>query len=304
MVVQRSRRSLHDLYVIGETLDIPVPDEQRENPDVPEMATVWIQKLNPLDHDLTVRKAKAARARRRAVLTDVEGDDYMAIVDHCDTLSTAQRVEVVLAEEETELVASLRAEMQYGEDSEWAKDGYLDGLVDEWQGGLGDRFMLDPDDVDARRVLDELERFESVLAADLKPQLADLRELTAQMDPAELRAKALAELIDRECQLAFIEEFLTAQTWRSTRKPCKRCLEDDGPTSHQSSHTDYFFGSFDEVRSLEPVVVGMLQAAYQRVSVDPIEGKGLRATPDSSESSASSAPEETELSSGPLVAVA
>lgn len=304
-MANRAPRTLHDLYVLGETVLIPVPDFQREDPDVPENIVVWVQKLDPLDQDVAVRKAKAARARRRAVMSDRDGDDFMAIVDYYDRLTPEQRIDVVVTEEDTNLQNSARAELQLGEDSEWAKDGYLQGLIDSWTDGLEARFVEDPDDPDAKHVLDELNRFEQELAADLVPQRNDLRDMNRQLAPEELREKVIDQLVDQECQAAFISEYVSCQTWLSTRQPCKLCaeLKDGQPVSHQARHAARLFADREDVDRLEPAISGQLQTAYLRVSVDPTEGKGLRAIRDSSESSEPSDLPETAPSSGQLAAV-
>lgn len=303
----RSRRTLHDLYVLGQTVAIAVPEEQRDKPEEPEFVVLWVQKLDPLDQDKVVRKAKAARARRRAVLADHEGDDYMALVDMVDNMSSDQRVEVITAEERAQLDASSRSEMELGEDSEWAKDGYLQGLLDEWADGLADRFVADGDDPDAKRVLAELNRFEEEVAAALKPQLQDLREMHGQLPPEELRTKTLEQVVDDEIQGAFINEYLATQCWLSARQACAHCLHEENgvpaPLKHQDRHSEYYFGTRDDIDRLDRVILGRLQQAYLELSVDPTEGKGSRAMRDSSESSEQPEPVETEPSSGQLAAV-
>lgn len=302
-------RTLHDLYVIGETVTFPVPEEQREKPDSPEWVTVYVQKLDPLDHDQAIRRAKAARARKRAVLSDLEGDEYLTLVDTVDMMSAGELIDVAVAKETQELRESGRSEKTLGEDSEWAKDGYLEGLISSWvDNDLEMRLADDPDDVDANQVLKEMARFEEELAQDLAAQLRDLREQYETMDPGELRAEALEQLIDRETQLAFVNEFVRCEVWLSTRLPCNaHCLHVEAgvpaPRAHQQRHPDYYFAGRADVERLEAGVMNRLQDAYRRIAVDPTEGKGSRATGASSASSEPSAPEETEPSSGQLAAV-
>lgn len=302
----RSKRTLHDLYVIGETVTIPVPEAQWDKPDTSEWITVWVQKLDPLDHDKAVRRGKAARARQRAILADLEGEEYLAIVDMVDQMGVEEMINVAVAEDDLKLQQSARAEKMIDEDSEWAKDDYLSDLLAEWQDyGMAERYAEDPEDVDAVRVIAELNRFEAELAEDLVPLRRDLRDMEEQLPPDELREKVLAELIKQDIEMAFVAEYVENELFFSVRKPCRDCLfETDGrpdPLPHQTVHADYYFES--EVRRVDRAVLGRVRDAYDRITMDPQEGKGLRATGSSSASSESPALQETEPSSGQLAAV-
>lgn len=285
------RRTLNDLFLIGTPVEVTTSKGS---------VVVWMQKLDPFDHDRAVSKAKAARARAKATYNDHDSDEYMAVVD---TVQQAQRDELVAqvtAPERAKLVESATSEFTLGEDSEWAKDGYLAGLWDEWNAGLSARYEDDPDDVDAKRVLGELTRFDADLEAAIKPQVEQLHGQYESIDDDTLRVKATESLVERQINEAWLEAFTAAEVWLSTRRPCPACERElaeqhrridagEPPLGlddyHRDLHDGFYFDNVEAVMRLERPVREYLEAIYLQLSVDPTEGKG---SPESGASSSSS----------------
>lgn len=300
------QRRLTDLFIIG----TPVRVVGRHDEEI----VVWIQKLDPVDHDTAVRKAKAARARARATYQDHTSDEYLEVLDSAQTSTRESLIETIVAPEAEKLKESVTAELELGEDSEWAKDGYLAGLYDELSGGLLARYEEDPDDEEALRVLAELERHDKELTAALEPQLKALRETYEKADIEHIRDKALEAMIERKLQEAWVDEFTRAEVWLACRVACPECeteiaeavrrVQADEPPQdpknlHNEPHPKFYFEDRAEVDRLPPWVRNHLEAVYLQLSVDPIEGKDSPETGASSGSSDSSEVAETAASSGP-----
>lgn len=306
----KQQRRLSDLYVVG----TPVKVTGRHGDTL-----VWMQKLDPVDHDACVRKAKAARAAARAIYKDESSEEYLEVVDTVETVTREALVEQIIAPEVERLKESIRSELMMGEDTEWAKDDYLAGLYDEWASTLSARYDDDPDDADALRVLAEFERFEKEFEEARKPQEAQFREMWAATPEQQLHEKAIESLIERRLQERWIEEFVRCELWLSTREPCKLCETEiaealrrrdageppeDPKNLHQDLHSTYYFKDRVEVDRLEPIIREHLETVYLQLSVDPIEGKDLPETGASSGSFDLSATEATPASSGPAAATA
>lgn len=302
--VQKQRR-LGDLYVVGTPVKIT-----GQHGDT----LVWMQKLDPVDHDACVRKAKAGRAAARALYKDETSEEYLELIDTIDSVSREALIEQIIGPERDRLLESIRSEMMLGPDSDWAKDDYLSGLYDEWSSTLQARYEDDPDDVDALRVLGEFDRFEKEMEEVAKPQVEALVALWTDTPHERLREKAIESLIDRRLQERWLDEFVRAEVWLSTREPCSGCeaeIEEalrrraagEPPESqenlHQDPHPTYYFKDRTEVDRLEPIVRNHLETVYLQLSVDPTEGKDLPETGASSGSSDSSDTEATPASSGP-----
>jgi hypothetical protein len=300
------QRRLGDLYVMGTPVEV--------TGRLGDVTTVWVQKLDPVDHDTCVRKAKAARARARASYRDTDSEEYLDARDTVESIPRETLIETIISPEVDKIRESVRAELSMGEDSEWAKDDYLSGLYDEWGDALSARYEEDPDDPEALRVLAEFERFEAALKEALDPQVDELRTMWTAADESALQEKALEVLIERQLQERWLEEFVRSEVWLATREACEHCLSEidearrridageppqDAKNLHQDPHPRYYFVDRVEVDRLPPHVRSYLEAVYMQVAVDATEGKDLPETGASSGSSDSSEAEETPASSGP-----
>lgn len=306
----RSTRTLNDLYVRGTPVLITSPADS---------VVIWMQKLDPVDHDRCVRKARAARARARATYQDHDSEEYLALVDAAWEAQREDLVQLIIAPEKSKLAQSIRAEMELSEDSEWAKDDYLAGLYQDWTNTLEQRYVEDPDDPEALRVLAELRRFQDEFDAALTPRAQELTEQFGSLPDDAVREKAIEAIVEQRLQEAWFEEFVRSEIWLASRQPCDLChseLEEqvrrrdagEPPIAednrHQTSHPKYYFADRDAVDRLHEKIREHLEATYLELSVDPIEGKGLPGNGASSGSSEESAPEGIAPSSGPVAAPA
>lgn len=321
MGTSRRPRSLRDLGVLGRTLvfDDPhaaPPTEGCEDCTAVKGACgehggrqlVWLQKLNPAEHESAVRKANAVRARTRAAFADHDSDEYLDLVDELDEILAGPEVlELLIAEERAKIQASVEAELELGVDtngepSEWGRDGYLQGLREAWIDHGRDLYVEDENDADARRILDEFKRFGDAVAAIVDPQLEDLREQFRALPPESLRERVQERFVKLRCEQAWITEFERAELWLGARKPCDACLAGE---PHSFVHDDFYFASGRaEVDQLTQEIRDRLLIEYHDLVTEVQEGKGSPGNPASSGSSESPEAPATAAISGPEVAVA
>jgi hypothetical protein len=270
-----AKRRLEDLYVVGREV---VVDDQRGDPVV-----VWLQKLNPVELNSVMRIANAARARVRSVRSDKNSDEYMSMwLDVLDWEQKEDLVEYLVAESLMRIQE--RHEAELAAEEEWSKDDYLQGLRDAWEGGLKDQHMYDPDDVEVRRVLSELQRFSQAAEERAADDVAAARAELAAQPMSDLQEQALDRVINYKSNAAWLDEFHRGELLYGVRQ-----IDD---------HKAYYFTKRADLDLLTGEVLSTLYAAYSELSVDVTEGKDSEGTPTSSDSSEPPAEAETGVSSG------
>lgn len=276
------RRRLSDLYVIGRPVNVGA--------DTDEPVEVWLQKINPVQHEDALRRSNAARTRTRTYGKDRNSDDYLeAVANVKDFASREVLIDLAIAEELR--LRRSRIEAEISAESEWADDDYLQGLVDAWEGsegnpGLKERWVEDPDDPETLRVHTEIERFDERVKALVDVENEALRRDFENIDEAVLLDKAVARVMEQRAVNAFVVEYENWQLYYAVREP--------------EAHATLYFLSIDEVRSLEEQTKEILLINYRELAVEQTEGKDSPGTPGSSASSEPLEQEATEPSSGPL----
>lgn len=275
----KQRRRLADLYVAGREVTID---------DGHGGVTVWLQKLNSVDHDLARRRGSAARARALLAYRDPDSDEYRNMYsDVTDFGERATLVEYLIQEELYRIRQARESELAAAE--EWSEDGRLEGLRDAWEETLKDRYAADPEDAEAKRAFNELKRFADEVDKQVDGEAVRLRRDYEEVADDDLRKQVAERFISTRADLLWVDEFRRSQLWLATRDP------DD--------HKKHYFHSREEVDQLADQVFVALADAYKELTTEPMEGKGSRGTPPSSPSSEQPEPEATEPSSGRLAAV-
>lgn len=271
------RRRLNDLYVTGAPFRIELGDEFEE---------VWLQKLNPIDHERAIRAAGAARARRMAAARDEDSDEYQSTKQGVAEFSERSVLIDLLAQSDLlERTAAIEAELS--DDSEWSKDNYLQGLFDAWQTGVSDRYQKDDNatDAEAQHVFNELQRFNDFVQKRLDSEKeAIVRDLEDTSDE-ELVERASKLIVERVVAQAFMDEYEVQELLYAVREA--------------DNHRKYYFGTRADVDDLQPEVKEQLLQAYHELIVEPLEGKGSGETQASSSPSDKPAQLATVPSSGP-----
>lgn len=269
-----AKRRLEDLYVVGKELTID--DGQGE-------VQVWLQKLNPVDSASALRRANMARAKVRTVRRDKQSDEYLDMwIEVLEWDDQATLIEYLVAEDLMRVRERVEAEL--AAEDEWAKDDYLQGLRDAWESGLNETYFVNPNDVDAKRVYTELERFAAEAEARGKDDIDAARAKFEAMEFGVLQEKAFDRVISYRGSAAWLEEYHRSELLYGVREA--------------ENHKAYYFKTPEDIDQLSAEVLGLLYREYAALSVDVMEGKDSEETPDSSASSEPPIEAETGVSSG------
>jgi hypothetical protein len=259
------KRRLEDLYIRGRQVVI---DDGTGDP-----VTVWMQKLNPLEHEKAIRKAGAAKARVLMALRDIDSEEYQeAYSDVVDLGPREALVEYLIADESAKIRDAKETELSFAD--EWRDENYLQGLRDAWEdpdAPLKDVYATNPDDEEAHRVFLELKRFADQVAAEVDPEIEALKQDWVDAPEEDIRKKTLERFIELRAGLAWLREFRRAEVYFGTRD--------------SEDHRKYYFASRDQVDGLANEVFFQLSTACQDLMVEPAEGKDSPKTPSSSPSS-------------------
>jgi hypothetical protein len=280
-------RRLTDLYLTGK--EVVVSD------GAGEAVTIWLSKLNDLDQTSIVRRANAMKAQHLIDAQNEESELFKALWAQVHDFEDREAlVVVVIAEEVQRIRQRIEAQLSTDEDG-WGKDEYVQGLFDLWIGdgdneGLMHRQIDEPDDPEVKRVLAELERFNTEVANKVTAEADELEREWSAVTEDELYDRATHELLKRRSEDIFVREMLRQQLFYAVRD-----LDD---------HKKRYFGTITEVDELDSRVREKLEWEYTQLVVDSREGKDSRANPDFSNSSGPQPVETITVPSGPEAVLA
>lgn len=280
------RRRLSDLYVRGKEVSI---DDGTD-----DAVTIWLQKLNGIDRESCLRRSHAAKARYVTESEDQEGDLFQAVYSQVRAMGRDDLVALIIAEDLAKYRQRVEAEKAADEET-WGKDNYLQGLVDAWIGdenddGLAAVMAQEPEDPEVKRVNEELERFEEEVLSLVRAENERLIKDWGDAPEDTVWKRAAVRLLELRSTDAFGREFERQQLFYSVRDP--------------EDHAKRYFGTLTELDDLDDVVRKQLVNEYNDLMVSPIEGKDLRASQPSSNSSDPSPAEEASVDSGPQAVTA
>lgn len=267
---------------------------------------VWLAKLGDADHQSAINHAAAARARSMLSTGDPTSDHAVILREQLLQWGTETQplVDFLAYARVQKKLLSTRAEVEGAEQSEWAKDRYIESLRDAWLGigddnGLREVWMaheagdmsVDPILVDeAKRVLAELTRFDTEVEARVQSQLEEAKADLVDVDLVDLRDLAFEQFREDLAAQAWDEEFRHARLFYGVREV------DDRNRRH--------FSNIEAVRRLDKELKDQVIKAYLEMIVDDLEGKDLPRPRSSSELSAPPETAATSGSSGPEAAAA
>jgi len=272
-------KRLADLYITGKEVHI---DDGVNKPVV-----VYVRKLNSVDHDKAIKRANAARSRVLAVRGTPESDAYDDLMGTARLLSREEVVDFLLQEHRQDRLPVIEAEM--AAEDEWAKDEYLTGLRDAWEGGLNDTYAKAPEDEEAKRVFGEMQRFNKAVAGILDDAVASFEADLDQRSDEDLRREIFDKTLETQGNIAWVQEFRRCEVWLGVREPDKKTR---------------VFVEREEIDELSEEVFATLLRAYSEIGVEPQEGKESPVKEDSSPSSDSPGNPEMDGSSGQATAAA
>lgn len=287
------KRKLGDLFVIGK--QVVFNDDSDSDPIV-----VWVQKLNSAEIDEALTRANAKRAMTEKWAADPESVSYLnqyAEVLNFDNRATL--VEILIQEDLIEAKQQFIAQLNTSE--KWAgEDDLMAGLVTAWIGDPDNGLVSmqavyaegpeseNPLYEEAKAIYDQLEAFDrevdELTEAERERLIGDFQDVHDE----ELRHEVTERLMKRKATTIFVDEFKLACLLGAVRDDTNRKVK--------------YFENTAEILALQDEVKDRLQAEYDALEVSSAEGKGSRATPDSSDSSAAPETPATEGSSTPQAA--
>lgn len=275
------RRRLGDLYVRGR--EVKVDDGQGEP------VVVWLQKLNGIDREACIRRSHAAKARFLQDSEDRDGELYQSVYGQVRTMSDrVQLVALIVGEDLAKYRQRVEAQLAADEEG-WGKDGYVQGLVDAWIGddnnpGLAAVKVEDPDDPEVKRVSEELDRFDGDVIARVEAERERIEQDWEDAPSDQIWHRVTERLLSGRGEAEFAREYDRQQLFYCVRDP--------------DTHTKRYFATVADLDDLDDVVRAQLLSEYKELMVDPVEGKGSRASQPSSNSSDPSSAEEAQVDSG------
>jgi hypothetical protein len=252
---------LTDLYVVGKLYTVEVEDIK-----IP----VWIQKMNPAEHQEAIINANGARAvvlsLKKQHDADTPSREYVSITTDIDDLA-ADRVNLIDVLALTNMIGyQTRAEAELASEEEWAKDDYYQSLVDAWIGEMEDRYTKNNLDPEALRVFDELNRFNDLVEIMVdKHRERTIESLLSKPDDVLYR-QAVDMIIEARADSAWIESYKSIQLYFSVKDAQSR---------------EKYFESVEECKTLDPRVSALLNAFIDDLVLDPLEGKESQDLQDS-----------------------
>lgn len=265
------KRRLTDLFVVGREVKF---DDGHGEP-----LTVWLQKLNPVEHETAMRRAAGARSR---VLSGKDAAETELAQDEAEQLGREGWIEYLTSDVLSRKFPAIEAELAAEE--EWSKDDYLQGLRDVWDSTMKNLLEEEPEAVDAQTVRDELQRFADALEQRIDGERENIRKDFEGKDDEDLERRVVDRLIGTRADLAWLGEFRKCEVWIATRDP--------------DNHRKRYFESREEVDDLSHPVLLRLMTEYAELNVDPQEGKDSGVIPNSSPWSDSLDEEEMAEASG------
>lgn len=275
------QRRLGDLYVRGKEL---APDDGNGP------VKVWMAKLNEVDREAALRRANAAKARYLIDTDNEESDVFAAAYGDIREFEDRETlIRFIIGDELARARRRIEAERANDEDT-WGKEGYLQGLYDEWTGtdespGLKETFETNPGDPDVERVKAELDRYREEVDDEVRAYGERLEKDWVDVDLDTIRRRAAHELLQLRANEAFVREYQRQQLFYSIRDA--------------ANHRQRYFSNIGEVDDLDDEVRVYLIDQFNSLMVDHVEGKDSPPPAASSNSSDS-----TDQPSGPETAPA
>lgn len=255
------RRRLADLYVRGKVVELT--DDNDEELGV----SVWVHKISPLENKRAMDQANTIRAKMAAArFADDEDEFRLALAGSAEMAglfdSRPDMIDYIKSEEISRARQTIEAEL--GDDEEWSKNGYLEGLRESWYGeeigkGLREQFALNPDHAEASAVYKELVRFIDSRDALLEREKKRIRRDEDRTTDKELRHMVVDALIQAEAENTWYSEFRKRQLFYSIREV--------------TDHQERYFKDVEELEELNEIVVTKLLAEFDLVNVEVGEGK-------------------------------
>lgn len=253
VLIAPQTRRLSDLFVIGKEVEF---DDGAGEP-----IKVWMQKLNPGETQEAVEEARPAKQKIMA-LKRLDYDDPLKLryLDELEADGLKDPVDFIRFIQRNKInEAWLSARERIASEDEWSDGDYLIGLQKAWNDEMYARWLKDPEDEEAARVFQEIERY-SVKVAD--EATGDENELIYELQDLSLDAlkrRAVDSLIEEHSDNVLLSEFKKYQLFYATRLI--------------NNHAERYFLEADEIKYLPLPVITKLRNEFEDLNVDGMEGK-------------------------------
>lgn len=250
-IKKTERRRLTDLYLRGK--EVSLNDSSEEDPIV-----VWVSKISPIQQKESADRATAVRAATLALKKlPLDAPEISRYTEQIADMSKDEIIDILIASKMQE--AELSHEAELASEDEWSNDDYIISLKEAWDSGLNIKYADTPDDIEAKRVYDELNRFTEELNKRIESTRQELADEINELTEEEINKRAIERFIDAEGDYLWLNEFRKWQLYFAVREP------DD--------HKKQYFEGRYEVDELDARILLELVNAFGDVSVEAIEGK-------------------------------
>ncbi len=268
---------LSELFQAGKLFSFTIANYS--DPERPLEYELWFQHPHPMQREEAMTKARAKQARKRMLLSDKEGDQYLSLWQSVLEVGGVEQLADRLADWD---LYSLRQkayhEVLYSDEvgSDWGKEGqvYIDlvaaiqSRIDEivqLNEGLSDedqhQAIVFEEDRELQLLREEQEKFESEVEDQMEAHLSREKARLKQHSTEELRQMLLKKLIDSEASLAWMGEYKVQMVRYVVRYP------DD--------HKKFYFSDVEAIWDLPDHVRTQIFAAYDEFERDGDDLKNL-----------------------------
>jgi hypothetical protein len=262
---------LETLFSDGSPLTINYPGK-------PEIS-LWITRPNVVQQKDILKKARAAKARRKQELLNKGGDERLALDLEVEDLHKSDLVKRLVEQQAQSFMQQATNEVMFNPEvgSDWGEEAedYL-AIVDAIivrlneiqdhnksveESGQDDQRILPTDDEELVRLSAEQERFNEEVQKRFN-ELTQVREREVGVrDTDELRKEYRQHRIEQECDMAWFEEYRQWQIYYACR------YDDD--------HNKLYFSRADKILGLPPSIRTQIFNAYDGLEVGGEDVKNL-----------------------------
>ena len=206
--VARPRR-LTDLYQRGK--EVTIGDEDGS-------ITVYMAKPNDLENRKAIEKAQGARVTHLSLRKNKDDPRRAQYQDQIFAYGLDDKenlINIVISEAVGEAVGT--SSERIAAEDEWANEDYILGLREAWVNGLEHTFTLDPEDEEAKRVFEELLRFEEQVEVEVDAVKADLISVLEDRPYDDIVEDAIVRLIEIDANNVWTESYLRWRLFYSVR---------------------------------------------------------------------------------------
>lgn len=276
------RKKLEALFNKGDYVHFSADDQGnpiiRESAEMakPDDLKIWIRPADPLQREMVVREAQAARARVLVASKDSDSSEWIQVHAFVSQLSQEGLIEYVIDLDENDRLSEARRDVL--KEKEWEDFNSLRDAMRQYEEAGSPE-----DDPVWKPLLKRDEAFSQQVTTRARELRDNAREAMKLMPRAELEKRAFDKRADQAGTAAFMDAY---ELWMLYYA----CRDDD-------DHNELYFESPQEMRGQPQELQDALSNRLARFVVDAGEAKNSQGAAPSSQSS--EPPVESETDSAP-----